>query len=522
MQDPLIGEVLSGTYRIERLIGRGSMGTVYEAAHLRLPRRFAVKILITALSPEQRAVARFQQEAEVTSQLGHPNIVEVLDFNYTTEGLPFIVMELLSGEDLGTRLERVSRLEPAEAEAILEQVASALTATHDKGVVHRDLKPQNIFLCRGGDGQERVKVVDFGISKVLGQTGNLTTADMVVGTPFFMSPEQALGKKELIDGRTDVFAMGVILYTMLTGELPFDGEAIPNILYNIVHGERPSLLERCPGLPVAVEQVVARSLAADPAARQQTMAALHQEFVRALHLGIGPAEFMVAEETAQVSPLGKAGGAAWSTDEAATTSVMPMPSGVAQARAPGGRPRRGILMVVGLALLGGIVAFMTATWEGPPSSPGTGVPVVAPAPVAQPDSAAPPPHQPARSDLSPPAPLDLGQPPAPRQPPPDLRAPDQAARARPAPWSSPASRRRHGPAVTAVAYLTVTSRFEGKAYWAHVLVDGKKRGDSPLHRIKVTPGKHRVAVSRPGFRGKTVVVSLKRGEHTTVTITLQK
>ncbi len=287
MEDPLIGEVLSGTYRIERLVGKGSMGTVYEASHLRLPRRFAVKVLATSVNPEKNSAARFRQEAQVTSQLGHPNIVEVVDFNFTVDGLPFIVMELLEGEDLGTRLERVGRFEPEEVERVLEQAASALTAAHGKGVVHRDLKPQNIYISKGGDGQELVKVVDFGISKVLGQQGNMTTADVVIGTPYFMSPEQALGNKELVDQRTDVFAMGVILYAMLSGELPFEGDAIPNILYNIVHGERPSLQARCPGLPAAMEQAVHKALARDPERRQASMEELKHDFSRALHEGLG-------------------------------------------------------------------------------------------------------------------------------------------------------------------------------------------------------------------------------------------
>ena len=514
MQDPLIGEVLSGTYRIARLIGRGSMGTVYEAAHLRLPRRFAVKILVKAHSPDQRAVARFQQEAEVTSQLGHPNIVEVLDFNFTENGLPFIVMELLAGEDLDTRLQRVGRLAPAEAEAVLEQVASALTATHEKGVVHRDLKPQNIFLCQGGDGLERVKVVDFGISKVLGQSGNLTTADMVVGTPFFMSPEQALGKKELVDGRTDVFAMGVILYNMLAGELPFDGESIPNVLYNIVHGERPSLLELCPGLPVAVEQVVARALAIDPAGRQQTMAALHQEFVAALHQGIVPAmgAAPTAGDTAQVLPLDAAhdarpGGA----HEAATTSVMP--TSLDSPRRWSRLPTAAV--VLGLALVAGLTAYLAAGDPEPLS--GTGTPVLIP-------------PQPVASDLQPPPDLPPSSPPVlPPPSPPDAAAPDQVApdlhvRVKPA-WSKRPGQPRRRPrpaAVAAPALLTVTTRFQGKAYWAHVLVDGKKAGDSPLHRIKLPPGKHQITVSRPGFKTRTVAASLKKGEHRTVTVKLTR
>ena len=500
MQDPIIGEVLSGTYRIERLLGIGSMGTVYEASHLRLPRRFAVKILAVVHSPEQRSVARFQQEAQVTSALGHPNIVEVVDFNFTEDGRPFIVMELLSGEDLQTRLEREGRLPPDQAEAVLSQVASALTATHEMGVVHRDLKPQNIFISQGRDGQELVKVVDFGISKVLGQGGDLTTADRVVGTPHYMSPEQALGKKELVDGRTDVFAMGVILYAMLSGEVPFKGEAIPSVLYNIVHGERPSLLALCPELPVAVEQVVVRALAIDPAARQETLEGLHQEFVRAQREGIGPQASPDAGETALVQPVAP-DGADWPRGEAATTSVMPSAEPW---------PLRKILPLalaggLALVLVAGVIAYLASL---PPSSPhgGAGSRVAMSAPAMSPDRGAP--------DLPPPP--DLMPPDLPR---PDQLTPDSAALA---PRNTPPGRRRPRRAAVRSAFLTVNARFRGKAYWAHVRLDGRRLGETPVHRIKLPPGKHKVIVGRPGFRTDSVTTTLRRGEHRTVTINLKR
>jgi len=509
MQDPLIGEVLSGTYRIVRLLGKGSMGTVYEAAHLRLPRRFAVKILSTSVNPEKNSVARFQQEAQVTSQLGHPHIVEVVDFNYTVDGLPFIVMELLDGEDLATRLERLGRLELPEVERLLEQTASALTAAHGKGVVHRDLKPQNIFISKAVEGGEVVKVVDFGISKVLGQQGNLTTADVVIGTPYFMSPEQALGKRELIDGRTDVFALGVILYAMLTGELPFEGEAIPNILYNIVHGERPSLAARCPELPPAVETELHRALSRDPKDRHPTAEALKEAFSRALHDGVAGASVTGSASKGEASVNTAETARAGDMDDAATTRVMASPPD----QPPTGARRLALMLAafLVLALGAGTVAYILAS--RPPADRGAvatpdAAPALAPAPDSAPDSA--------------PAPAPDSAP-----------APAPASAPAPAPDSAPAADRSSASALVVngkkkprrrvrMARLTVHTRYEGKAYWAHVFLDGKKLGDSPIHRWKVRPGAHKVTVQRPGFKKQQMKVSLKGGESRTVTLSLER
>ena len=274
----LVGQVLNGTYRLVRLIGEGGMGAVFEGAHTRLPRKVAIKVLFPETVEHPEAVERFHREALVTSDLGHPNIVKVIDFNYTADSVPYIVMELLAGEDLDTRLCRVSLLPPETVDHILSQTASAVNAAHRQGVIHRDLKPPNIFLCQQPHQKDYVKVVDFGISKIHGVSSKLTMPDTVLGSPSYMSPEQACGKSSNVDRRTDVFAMGAILYEMLSARQPFVGSTVDAVLYKVIHEAPPSFAEIDLDLPTALEEVVFTALAKDPAERFNSMAELSQAF----------------------------------------------------------------------------------------------------------------------------------------------------------------------------------------------------------------------------------------------------
>ncbi|MEK6606837.1 MAG: serine/threonine-protein kinase, partial [Myxococcota bacterium] len=194
MADELIGQVLGGSYRLLRPLGEGGMGVVYEAEHLRLPRRLAVKILHAEIGREKEVVERFRREAFIASALGHQNIVEVIDFNVTDTGIPFMVLELLEGQDLAARIARFGRLTLAQALPILEQLTRALEAAHAHGIVHRDLKPQNIYLCPRGGRDDFVKILDFGISKMLHSGSIVTRTGSIFGTPNYMSPEQAEGR----------------------------------------------------------------------------------------------------------------------------------------------------------------------------------------------------------------------------------------------------------------------------------------------------------------------------------------
>lgn len=255
--DPLLGQVFGGTYHILREIDRGGMATIYEASHTRIDRLFAIKVMHYKADAEM--MARFEREAMIASRLDHENIVDVIDFNRTAQGEPYLVMELLKGENLAELLRRQERLPLGQALAILRQTASALGTAHHGGVVHRDLKPDNIFLSRRTSGEVQVKVMDFGISKLIHARTILTQGSRVFGTPWYMSPEQAQGLDD-VDHRADIYALGVIVYQMLSGSLPFPGNNPPAVLYGVVHEEAPPLTTLCPALEPALVSVVNRAM----------------------------------------------------------------------------------------------------------------------------------------------------------------------------------------------------------------------------------------------------------------------
>ena len=276
------GTLLADTYRIVRLIGAGGMGEVYEATHSRLAGRYAVKVLLADVSNRADIFKRFQREAEVTSELRHPNIVQILDFNRTPGGNPYLVMEYLDGVELATEIRRVGAMPLPRVLDIVGQIASALTAAHTRGIVHRDLKPQNLFLLRlAGEEREVVKVVDFGISKVREATTKLTQEATIMGTPQYMAPEQALGRLSEIDARTDQFSLATITYELLTGREAFRGEAVTAILYQIVHEDPAPITSINPAVGPAVAAVVTKALAKDKQHRFPTVNDFHAELVRA-------------------------------------------------------------------------------------------------------------------------------------------------------------------------------------------------------------------------------------------------
>jgi len=255
-----IGIVLQGTYRILRPLAEGGCGEVYLAAHTRLPGRFAIKLLHRSLARDNDAMTRFRQEAEITSSLRHPHIVQVFDFNVTDNGVPFLVMELLEGKLLSQRVAADGALDPMIAIDIIEQIASALHAAHARGIVHRDLKPENIMLLGGAGVGNFVKVLDFGISQASWRP-RLTDGERVAGTPQYMAPEQACGLREQIDHRSDQFSLAAIAYTLLTGREPFRGENPIAVLYEVVHTDPALPSQIVPTLGVEVDAVVRRGLA---------------------------------------------------------------------------------------------------------------------------------------------------------------------------------------------------------------------------------------------------------------------
>ena len=222
--DPLVGVVLGDVYQLVGRIGQGGMGAVYEAHHLRMRKRVAVKLLNRAMASKDEALARFRREAVVASRLGHPNLVNVLDFGSSVDGQPYLVMEFLEGEDLDRRIRRAGPIPLPSTIRISRQVAAAVSAVHAKGIVHRDLKPANIFLVHVPGEPDFVKVLDFGVSKIRASETKLTDASKTVGTPAYMSPEQAFGPSHAVDHRADQWALACIIWEMLSGHPPFSAD----------------------------------------------------------------------------------------------------------------------------------------------------------------------------------------------------------------------------------------------------------------------------------------------------------
>jgi serine/threonine protein kinase len=232
-RDPLVGQVVGGRYEIVRLIGRGGMGAIYEVRNTRLGRAFALKMLIGEAAEDDEVLARFRREADVIAKIKHPNIVEVIDWEQLEDGSPCMVLEYLQGEDLGSRIRAQGQLAWPLIAMVGDQVLGALSVAHAAGVVHRDLKPQNIFLSVDDAGEERVKLLDFGVSKIRDSRSLVTTDARLIGTPSYMSPEQAEGRHDDVGPQTDLWAVGAIMYEMATGDLAFEGASMPAVLYRI-------------------------------------------------------------------------------------------------------------------------------------------------------------------------------------------------------------------------------------------------------------------------------------------------
>jgi serine/threonine-protein kinase len=262
-----IGSILDGKYEIARLVGEGGMGSVYEAKHLLIGRRLAIKFLHPQYATSEEVTTRFHREAQAAAKIGHENIIEVTDMGTAEDGSPYIVMEYLEGVDAKVLIENENILSFKRAAHIMVQALSALHAAHQVGIIHRDLKPENVFLIEKGLNPDYVKLLDFGISKfrALETDGakGLTQTGTVLGTPHYMSPEQARGEQDL-SLRSDIYAMGVILYQMLTGKLPFDAPNYNALLIKILTEDPVPPEELNPNLPQELADTIKTAMARDP------------------------------------------------------------------------------------------------------------------------------------------------------------------------------------------------------------------------------------------------------------------
>ncbi len=272
--DRLPAGSMFGRYIVVRHIGSGGMGDVYEARHVDLDKRVALKTLRIAHGLNEEIVRRFQREGRAASRIRHPNVVDVSDVG-VADGVPFLVMEYLEGVDLGARIASLRSAPVEQTVDIMLPVVAALAAAHDEQIVHRDMKPENIFLARTRDGHEVPKVLDFGISKVVEPPGTLalTNTGAILGTPYYMSPEQAQ-KSNSVDARSDQYSVGVILYECATGKRPFEGETLFELIHALVIGDLAPPRQLRPDLPEGFDAVIVRAMARVPADRFPSMRAL--------------------------------------------------------------------------------------------------------------------------------------------------------------------------------------------------------------------------------------------------------
>ena len=410
--DSLLGTIVDDRYEVCAVLGEGGMGTVYKVRHTKLDRTFAMKVLRRDLARDKDLAARFTQEARATASIKHPNIVQITDYGTLSDDVPFFVMELLHGQPLSTALKAHEALPLAVAVNVILKIAGALGAAHEAGVVHRDLKPDNVFLVGkvGAFGlPEDVRIVDFGAAKVMGAS-RITKTGIVFGTPHFMSPEQASGK--VVDHRADIYALGVIMYELFTGRVPFEADTYMGVLtqHMFVKPAPPSTLAPYPHGLGALEDVTLKALEKEPEARFRSMDELAVEVRRVVTFGPGGEP--------QIAPGSKR------RSSAPPGMSWPAPDGE-----PLVLPRTGfplwIFAAAGAVVVGAGMATMLLTWKGspPPAPAPPAASLAAPrAPPSIPPPAIPPP---------PPEPVAAPAPPDPKpapcaaatEPPPPRRKP---------------------------------------------------------------------------------------------------
>jgi eukaryotic-like serine/threonine-protein kinase len=392
--DPLIGQVLDGRYEVKSVLGEGGMGIVYKARHVTLGKNLAIKVLKADVSKDQEIVQRFRQEAQSATAIGNHHIIDISDFGVLSDGSTYFVMEFLDGISLTRAIEPGQPLKASRTIHIAKQLCRALGAAHDVGIVHRDLKPDNIYLISRGGDRDFVKVLDFGIAKVGGAKSKLTQVGQVFGTPHYMSPEQCAGTA--VDKRTDVYALGVIMYEMASSRVPFDADNLMGILTKHLYEEpiKPHELPPPVDVPPALESVIMKCLAKKTDIRYQSMQEVLAD-LEAVEQGLTPTA--VADEVRRNTQKGvtAAGTGAYGRNEAGGTSALTMDVGdIALPKKNtgliiGGVGALGIALALVLWLTSGSDDKQNVTPE--PQKPATEAPVATPTPTPEPPKAEEPP-----------------------------------------------------------------------------------------------------------------------------------
>jgi serine/threonine-protein kinase len=358
-----VGAILAGRYRLEEIVGYGGMGSVWRATHTGLGEQVAVKLVSANFARSSEALRRFDTEAKSAAKLRSRHVPHVFDNGVLEDGTPFLVMELLHGESLAARLGRLGPIPLPEAVSILEQCCRALTRAHSLGIIHRDIKPENVYLAQSVDDDGYiVKVLDFGIAKVtssLAQDGRSSTrTGTLLGTPLYMSPEQARGLRT-VDSRTDLYSLGLVAFTMLTGGLPFLGETLGDLLLQICSEQLPSLRAAAPSLPPAMEDWFKKACARQPEDRYPTA----QAFVEALRVAAGISRQSEALVERGASLPGLAPPDAVSGEDASSGQGVQLPSttaGTTLGTGPARSQRTRWVVVAASAILGLAVAPLIA------------------------------------------------------------------------------------------------------------------------------------------------------------------
>ncbi len=393
----LVGQVVAERYHVLQKLGEGGMGQVYLAEHVRMGRRSAVKVMSPNLARDPDAVSRFNREAANASRITHPNVAAIYDFGETADGLIYLAMEFVDGQPLTKIIQALGSLPLARAVAIARQTADALTVAHELGIVHRDLKPDNIMIARGREGADVVKVVDFGIAKASqSEAQKVTRTGMVVGTPEYMSPEQLAG--DTLDGRSDIYALGLVTFVMLTGKLPFPSDTAQEAMMMRLLEKPKTLAEMRPDLtwPPGLQAVFDKVLARKADDRYAVAAEFGADLVRAAQAG-GTAVPRVSPYGAVTTAMEAMGGIA-AASTVPPTRVAPASEPPTIPRGPGGReapsapppavPRKRTGLVVGLSAAALLVAAGTAFMIV--SSRGTHEPINTPPHIVRrPDSTPP-------------------------------------------------------------------------------------------------------------------------------------